>query len=650
MKQILFADNRPEFLDTRSESLEKAGYKVLKARSPEEARRLLSESRVHLAIIDIRLTNDHDERDISGLTLARLEAFRHVPKIMLTAYPTYEDVRQALGHALDELPAAVDFVAKPEGTKALIKAIEKGFALHVRINWDLIFQPGEANSPNFLQMINLIGGRLEGDQVMSRAAELEDLFRSLFYEMIQIRIGHLLWTREGRVALTVYAFSELSAPQSFVVVCGERGRIQDRYHETAPKAPGGSSTLIHKTSATTHFAANAYILTGADIESLHPLAELYRANSDKTLHYALEDLFQKTLLMWQRVVPMPAQFRTYGQAYCDRLGLTRDRTSVANFEKRLQSLAHQGSALGVKVRHNGETLEFQFGERSFTYPSPIPQLSSLCERDFSVPTANTPGLLSGDNVLVDRSGHTWLTDFLGAGPAPQLWDFAAIEAAIRFDWIETTNLRWLFDFERCLVGGDFSRFDLSDIEPPLRRPAKTIQVLRRLALNIVGIDPTAYHWGILCHAVRRLVEFSPEFQLLPNELARLMHMLISVSIIGERVSPDDPMDGAVETSILGIRIDEAAHAVWVNSVRIPLRGQGYDLLKYLYQRRGKLCIRREIIENVFEETYREKDDSQISKLNTAIRRLREKIEHDPNHPRYLKTDSGGGYRLTSEAE
>ncbi len=653
MKQVLFADNSPDFLDTRAEALEKAGYKVLKARSLEEAQRLLSESRVHLAIIDIRLVNDEDERDVSGLTLATKEVFRHVPKVMLTKYATYEAVRQALGHALDELPAAVDFVAKQEGMKALTKAIENAFALHVRINWNLVFQQGEANSPNFLQIVSLIDGEMEADQTMSRAGELEDLFRSLFYDMIQIRLGRLLWTREGRVALPVYAFAEQSVPQSFIVVCGDRARIQQeasRYQEFAPKSPEGASTVIYKTASTTHFGANAYILAGADVESLHPLAELYRGSADKTLHNALENLFQKTLLMWQRVIPVTEAPRSYGQAYCERLGLSQERISEANLEKRVQSLVHQAPALGARIRLSREILEVQFGEQSFAFPSPVMRLSSLCETDFLAPTAKTPGLLSGDNVLVDKSGQAWLTDFAGAGLAPQFWDYGAIEAAIRFDWVETTNLRWLLEFEQCLVVGDFSRFDLSDIEPSLRRPARTIQVLRRIALNTVGKDPSAYHWGILCHATRRLVDFSLEFRLMRNELARLMHTLISVSVVGERLGRSGPGLGASAGAPAGISVDEAAYAVWVNNVRVPLRGQSYDLLKYLYQRRNQLCTRRDIIENVFEEIYRERDESQIGKLNTAIRRLREKIEHDPNHPYYLQTESGGGYRLRSGKE
>jgi hypothetical protein len=345
-------------------------------------------------------------------------------------------VRQALGHALDELPPAVDYVAKQEGAQALMKAVEKAFALHVRINWNLVFRPGDASSPNFLQMVNAIEGGLGGDQVISRASELEDLFRSLFYDMAQIRIGHMVWTREGRVALSVYAFAEQSVPQFFVVVCGERAHIQqeaDRYHEFAPKAPGSNSTVIFKTAATTHFGANAYILAGADGESLCPLAELYRASADKTLYHALESLFQKTLLLWHRVVPTPAAPRNLGRIYCEGLGLSLECLREEQLERQLAALVRQAPALGVRVWFSPEALEFQFGDQSFAYPSPVPRLSSLCEADFPAVMVTTPGLLSGDSVLVDKGGLVWLTDLTGAGPTPQEWDFVAIEAAIRFD-------------------------------------------------------------------------------------------------------------------------------------------------------------------------------------------------------------------------
>ena len=100
MSVILFADNDPDFLNTRAEFLQKAGHRVVRAYTLEQARQILAEARVHLAILDIRLLNDDDERDTSGLTLARDPAFHPVPKIMLTGFPTYESVREALGEAI----------------------------------------------------------------------------------------------------------------------------------------------------------------------------------------------------------------------------------------------------------------------------------------------------------------------------------------------------------------------------------------------------------------------------------------------------------------------------------------------------------------------------------------------------------------------
>ena len=63
--QVLFADNAPDFLNTRAEFLENAGYHVVKAYTLEEARQLLANAHIHLAILDIRMVDDDDERDVS---------------------------------------------------------------------------------------------------------------------------------------------------------------------------------------------------------------------------------------------------------------------------------------------------------------------------------------------------------------------------------------------------------------------------------------------------------------------------------------------------------------------------------------------------------------------------------------------------------
>ena len=121
-ESILLADNDRKFLNTRKVSLEKAGYKVVMASSPIEVRDFLGSVHFDLAILDIRLENDRDEKDISGLLLARDNA-HSVPKIMLTGYPSLETLRHSLSGLMPGGAVAVDYVTKSDGPEALLEAV-----------------------------------------------------------------------------------------------------------------------------------------------------------------------------------------------------------------------------------------------------------------------------------------------------------------------------------------------------------------------------------------------------------------------------------------------------------------------------------------------------------------------------------------------
>ncbi|HPO87485.1 MAG TPA: response regulator [Candidatus Hydrogenedentes bacterium] len=123
---ILLADNQPEDRTTWQRVLTNAGYEVRLAKNPEEAREMLQTARIDMAIIDLRLIDDNDANDISGLVLAKERAYRHIPKIILTAFGVgYGDLREALGLALDELPPTVAFMKKDESPQILIEVIRK---------------------------------------------------------------------------------------------------------------------------------------------------------------------------------------------------------------------------------------------------------------------------------------------------------------------------------------------------------------------------------------------------------------------------------------------------------------------------------------------------------------------------------------------
>lgn len=135
-KKILLVDNDPDFLETRREFLEKEGYEVIPASSPREAMDALEQGRIDLVILDIRLLNDDDEKDISGLELAKTMG-RSVPVIMLTAYPAIDYVRQALEPQADGVQIAQGFIAKVDGPIVLLTTVRKVLETSKRQNISL---------------------------------------------------------------------------------------------------------------------------------------------------------------------------------------------------------------------------------------------------------------------------------------------------------------------------------------------------------------------------------------------------------------------------------------------------------------------------------------------------------------------------------
>jgi DNA-binding NtrC family response regulator len=125
---ILFADNDSDFLRIRAEFLEQEGYLTVLANNATEARRKLELGGIDLAVLDLRITDDGDERDRSGLDLAK-EAARSVPTIIMTAFPTVDAVREALSSQPGGFPAAVEFVTKKEGSEALLQAVRRALSI-----------------------------------------------------------------------------------------------------------------------------------------------------------------------------------------------------------------------------------------------------------------------------------------------------------------------------------------------------------------------------------------------------------------------------------------------------------------------------------------------------------------------------------------
>jgi DNA-binding response OmpR family regulator len=651
---ILLADNDPVFLSTCAEFLGSAGYRVLKAANPAKARQILETARIHLVILDLRLTNDDDQKDRSGLVLAK-EMVRSVPKLILTKFPTHQDVREAL--KLDDaeaLPLAVDFVDKREGLNELLTAVKQALSEHVHINWDLLIRWDERERLSFPHLVTLIEPDLDSARLSDRAIELEDLFRKLFYEKSQITIGRLLWHRGGRTCTTVFAYSLEGGSEQRIVTCGLRLQIEQeiaRYKEFAPKGSTGSARAAF--AETMHFATIAYVLPEADLEQVQTFEAFYQMSKVRQVREALRHLFQTTLAAWHQGERILEETKSLSQLYRQRLNLSQEAVRQEELQQSMEALAREALSLGptsVELSAHEFLLRFPNGD-IISYPNPIPHVyeeAEAVENGPPVVCRITPGTLSGDNILVDQDGRTWLTDFARAGPAPFLWDFVSLEAMIRFDLVQSADLQALHEFEKRLVAPTRlnERLDTQDIDPQFRKALGVIQEIRRQAFSASEADPTPYYRGLFFYAVSRMASYVPNLRYTRQELARPVHALLTATMICDRMmqiayelSPEDSSPAA-----RGIEIDEANRQVWVEGRQVALSPSEFDVLLYLYNHPGQLCTRRSIVEEGLQGKYIG-NQQEASRINTTIGRLRKKIEPDPEHHRYILTVRGKGYRL-----
>jgi DNA-binding response OmpR family regulator len=90
-----------------------------------------------------------------------------------------------------------------------------------------------------------------------------------------------------------------------------------------------------------------------------------------------------------------------------------------------------------------------------------------------------------------------------------------------------------------------------------------------------------------------------------------------------------------------LRIDPAQRAVLVGEDEVRLTQREFDLLVFLARHRGRVFSRDQLMESVWELPYY----SDSSTVTVHIRRLRSKIEAEPDSPRYIQTVWGVGYRF-----
>ena len=115
-------------------------------------------------------------------------------------------------------------------------------------------------------------------------------------------------------------------------------------------------------------------------------------------------------------------------------------------------------------------------------------------------------------------------------------------------------------------------------------------------------------------------------ELLARMRAALRHQL---QIQGER-----PVFRVGELSV-----DLVRRIVKLGETEVKLSPKEYDLLRVLVQHAGKVLTHKFLLGALWD------DLTDVQYLRVYVRQLRQKIEADPERPKYLLTETGIGYRL-----
>jgi two-component system KDP operon response regulator KdpE len=115
-------------------------------------------------------------------------------------------------------------------------------------------------------------------------------------------------------------------------------------------------------------------------------------------------------------------------------------------------------------------------------------------------------------------------------------------------------------------------------------------------------------------AVLRRVEWSPQ----PNDMA--------------------------EFNLNELHIDFRRRKVHSANKEVHLTPTEYELLRMMVQHTGQVLLHGDLLSRVWGEEYR--NDLAILRVN--ISRLRQKLEEDPRHPKYILTVPGVGYTMPVE--
>ncbi len=618
---ILIAQNSPDFSMLVKSQLKKWGYRdVVAVDNKKSASEFLANQWANLLVLDVRLDDDNDETDRSGLLIGI--DYPDIPKIYLTnhaelATEFYRETRKS-GHC-------VDIIAKSEKDifKRLKDAINEAFETLIIYNKDLVIHWGDFTDYGIPRRIF---GKLDGNFVQSRVGEFEFLVRSLFLDSHSVKFEKLVWVDKEQLGILISTEDHFFNFKNFFLT------VKNHVYPQIMSSVRGNVRFL----TTTHFETACYLLNDApEVDQLRTLKSVYQTANIKLAVDGLVNLYASYLPKWSTKARQ-GEFLTIIDWWKRRLNLLQD-INLPSLLKHYADLLQPKQAIAQLICSEQDgVLLFSTPRGNFTVI--LPTESPVFESK-PVMLRPLPGNLRSDTILIDDSANIWLTHFADAGDMEISQPFISLEVEIRYQLSDIRSLREWYEMEKCLTKNlSFELSDILNLNDIPRRAAQVVQTIRKQAQEYGGIAASDYYSVLLLHVVAHLSQINLIDHPTAADILHGYKLLISAALISGQLSRTSG------TPDMKLYVNLVQRRVWREKEEISLTPIELQIVIYLAQHQGSWCSREDIYRAVNNQPYT-KGSSHDQWINSNIDRIRKKIELNPNQEKYLATKTGRGYML-----
>ena len=494
--RILVVDDLPDVRDTITGILVDEGYDVQAVANFEAALELLQTTRIHVAILDVRL-DETDVENEAGLQL--MHDIRHldptIATIIMTGHAHVDMVQAALHPDKHGKSPAFSFLQKSE-IKQLPAVVRQAFDQVVRISRSLSIQDQGQVIPQLARRLRFEA--LEKPPKNSLIEEIDELLRKLFYPCERIMIEA---PQRGYSAAAVFKvipwYPERGEGEALIVKIGERDVLDEevvRYNSYVAGMVGGHRVPKGINTVQTR-SLTGILYSFAGLGAARDFSDFF-ANADaETIQTAIRNLYLSTCRPWQREATPSSQPIHLRNFYFEHLWLN-DRGLERAFENTM------GGRHPFDLAEEGQ---IRLGEE-ILLTNPLALLQSY-EWQHSVLWGIIHGDLQGYNVLVDHYQETWLIDFASTSRGPLAQDYAMFEVYFLVSAITFPNWQKLYQWQQLL----FDAPNLTAVPLPyelaqvheLRKAHAAVLTIRRLAFgDAVYLSEQEYLAALLFNALK----------------------------------------------------------------------------------------------------------------------------------------------------